>query len=1483
MVRLLTGRITGYRLPLLIAALVLLVVQAASADAPPLEAAMISLDHQNFPFIYLSVAVARFGEGISTLTKSNFQVTEDGSLQTDYFDVIPPETGGGVRAVDIVFLMDNSGSMDVEQSTIRNHMKAFVDELVARGIDYQLGLCRFGAWENSGNPMIEDNGTLTSNPDYFKDDVWNRNVISGGFEPGWDALYEAVTGFAFRGGAQKVFILITDETPTDNGNIGTHTQEEAIAILQDHFVTAFALIELSDAHAIADYGAIAQQTNGEYYDILEPLDGILDYISNLIANNYRITYKSSRPVFDGVERRVVVTVSYSGDQATCEGTYVPGSAPRIQRTQETLDLHGQSWAAGTPFNIRAEITDAMAPYVQSATVYYRRTGDVDYTPSPMTHSSDIWSGAIPGAAVKTPGVDYYIVATDGQSTVTDPSTDPRTHPHQLAVLPNVAPQITHTPPTDVPINAPVTMTAQVIDTTNVLASVRMYYRKVGQLIYQCNGAMTNTAGDSYHDTIPSDYVTPAGVEYYIHAEDDLGVGSYSGTPDNPHQITVSTNQPPDTKIETAEIDESEGTAKFTWSGSDDTTPAANLVYCYRLVEDSSYSEWSSWSSGKSKDYANLVAGEYKFQVRAKDADEAIDPSPASREFGIGEEARGTISGRVTDASIPGPSNGIVGAVLLLGPDPFTYCATTDANGRFSFSIPPGTYSITASAEGYVSKTAVGVVVVAGAITSLDFALDPSSVAWVRTNRDGVLIYDEDAAGNPNTAMKLKQLPLGWVLQRFIEGGKPMERSPDGGITWYNKVQDVTDGMVGWVERGDLDEGGDRSRVRILLLQNDHPGGFTFERNLYRDMSNAEEDIRLLQAVLKEEGSAIYPEGLITGYFGARTETAVKRFQEKYTEEILDPIGRTEGTGYVGPRTRIKLNQLLSNIPFREKYELARGRASIVLGELQEHRPADFPIPIQLVLAVIAQEIGADLDNELVSYDCGRGLMQLTSNEAVGEGSGIECYFNNKACLPYLHKAWWENYGRSCCHETQAICLTAKCLCYHTSAYRCMHYTNSAQGMAANIEDGLGWLRGRYEETACSQDSLGKVAEGTELSCDEYRIIDAIWRYNGRLISSKECQGHRYLLCVADRLSSLRDYFPYEDEEFAATWGPKLVFVASRPHTMLAVKSPAEVRVYDSEGQVAGVVNGDVKEDIPFSSYDRKLRTVVVAFSYGSYRYQVVGTGAGTYGLEAVYAEGGTEIAFNAGNIPILEGSVHEYVVEWDVLARGEDGVALQVDNDGDGTFEKTIHAGSTLDGTTTPIANQLPELSILAPTEGEVITGQIYRIRWEATDSDNDASDLSIDIELSSNGEVSWTTLTSNKANDGSYEWDISGLEGGEYWLKILAEDPEGAAAEATTGPFTIISFEGTIIIGPNPVTGDGTAFFYTLPEGTSTAKLMVFNAVGRPVFETPLDVSSSRFPDTGAWNPVDQDGVLLGNGPYVYVLIADGKVIGQGKMVVQQ
>ncbi|TSC70678.1 MAG: hypothetical protein G01um101449_308 [Parcubacteria group bacterium Gr01-1014_49] len=78
-------------------------------------------------------------------------------------------------------------------------------------------------------------------------------------------------------------------------------------------------------------------------------------------------------------------------------------------------------------------------------------------------------------------------------------------------------------------------------------------------------------------------------------------------------------------------------------------------------------------------------------------------------------------------------------------------------------------------------------------------------------------------------------------------------------------------------------------------------------NLSKDLSFGmyAQDVRVLQQCLKQD-LVLYPEGVVSGYFGVLTEKAVQRFQIK-NSIISYGTAYTTGFGRVGPKTREKLN------------------------------------------------------------------------------------------------------------------------------------------------------------------------------------------------------------------------------------------------------------------------------------------------------------------------------------------------------------------------------------------------------------------------------------------------------------------------------------------------------------------------------------------------------------------------------------------------
>lgn len=215
-----------------------------------------------------------------------------------------------------------------------------------------------------------------------------------------------------------------------------------------------------------------------------------------------------------------------------------GSAPNITRTPETIELGEEEIAGGQSITISAEITDPAAPLVQSATVFYRHVEEDTYSSVSMTNTEgDIWEGKIPGESVSDPGMEYYISATDGQLTGTSPEVNPSSTPYSIAVLPNETPTIDHTPISTAPPGEDLTVEASVMDNTDQVSLVQLFYRDAGG-----NPAYTTLEmqeeGDVYAATIPGAEVTEQGLEYYIRATDNFGVSTTEPeeAPDEPIEV-----------------------------------------------------------------------------------------------------------------------------------------------------------------------------------------------------------------------------------------------------------------------------------------------------------------------------------------------------------------------------------------------------------------------------------------------------------------------------------------------------------------------------------------------------------------------------------------------------------------------------------------------------------------------------------------------------------------------------------------------------------------------------------------------------------------------------------------------------------------------------------------------------------------------------------------------------------------------------------
>lgn len=195
---------------------------------------------------------------------------------------------------------------------------------------------------------------------------------------------------------------------------------------------------------------------------------------------------------------------------------------------------GDGQAEGLPVDILATITDE-ASAVGTATLFYRTVGDPSYqSMTLLAQGNDRYAAQIPGSAVRSPGLEYYLLATD-DAPATNATTLPIGAPATVftaTVLPvdTAGPSVLHTRvPDDRPEGTAITVSAMVTDASGV-ASVRLYYKRQTDTLYT-QAALTETGG-TWSVTIPANQIVPPGLDYYLEASDVRTPANVTRDPSN---------------------------------------------------------------------------------------------------------------------------------------------------------------------------------------------------------------------------------------------------------------------------------------------------------------------------------------------------------------------------------------------------------------------------------------------------------------------------------------------------------------------------------------------------------------------------------------------------------------------------------------------------------------------------------------------------------------------------------------------------------------------------------------------------------------------------------------------------------------------------------------------------------------------------------------------------------------------------------------
>lgn len=215
-----------------------------------------------------------------------------GKLVSNSFDrasTISPISDGekvqDVTGMDIAFIIDTTGSMELYIDGVKEKAIEFSNILMDKGIDYQLGLIGFGDLGEREKPKIYK---WTKDVRKFQKNVMKIPRTYGGDIPesSLEALETAIEYLDKRPSknSYKAFVLITDAPP----HIPTHhgrSLEQVVEVLENSGAVCY-VVAKKDKKSLSAYTPLTKN-GGYYYSMDDEFHTILDQIAYKLAELVR--------------------------------------------------------------------------------------------------------------------------------------------------------------------------------------------------------------------------------------------------------------------------------------------------------------------------------------------------------------------------------------------------------------------------------------------------------------------------------------------------------------------------------------------------------------------------------------------------------------------------------------------------------------------------------------------------------------------------------------------------------------------------------------------------------------------------------------------------------------------------------------------------------------------------------------------------------------------------------------------------------------------------------------------------------------------------------------------------------------------------------------------------------------------------------------------------------------------------------------------
>jgi hypothetical protein len=199
---------------------------------------------------------------------------------------------------------------------------------------------------------------------------------------------------------------------------------------------------------------------------------------------------------------------------------------------------------------------------------------------------------------------------------------------------------------------------------------------------------------------------------------------------------------------------------------------------------------------------------------------------------LAQEVTGGVAGTVVDSS----KAAIPGATVKLEGGAVNQVQVTDGSGRYAFAaVPPGTYKLTTTLQGFSTGVAENVMVAIGKATTIDFTLNVGGLAeLVTVESDAARIDTAQSTIQTNvTAATIENLPKGTNMASLLKlAPAARQEALSGGYQIDGASGSENSFMIDGLETGNF-------RTGVLNVNNNLPFEFIQEMSIKTSGFNAE--------------------------------------------------------------------------------------------------------------------------------------------------------------------------------------------------------------------------------------------------------------------------------------------------------------------------------------------------------------------------------------------------------------------------------------------------------------------------------------------------------------------------------------------------------------------------------------------------------------------------------------------------------------------